>query len=87
MQLFSIAVGAGVKPDLDVLRIPPFAKRGEGPRISNCAALAIVACATFSKERRMKFVDPTKPYRKSGGWGTPGFAEQSAFQRFAHHRV
>jgi hypothetical protein len=23
--LFSIAVGAGVKPDLDVLRIPPFA--------------------------------------------------------------
>jgi hypothetical protein len=35
----------------------------------------------------MKFVDPTKPYRKSGGWGTPGFAEQSAFQRFAYTRV
>ena len=22
------------------------------------------------KESRMRFVDPTKPYRKSGGWGT-----------------
>jgi hypothetical protein len=29
------------------------------------------ACAAFSKESRMKFVDPTKPYRKFGGMGHP----------------
>jgi hypothetical protein len=27
----------------------------------------MAACAAFFKESRMKFVDPTKPYRKSGG--------------------
>ena len=34
MQLFSIAVGAGVKPDLDLLRIPPFANyaKDDAPR-------------------------------------------------------
>ena len=26
----------------------------------------------------MRFVDPTKPYRKSGGWGTRGFVALSA---------
>jgi hypothetical protein len=30
----------------------------------------MAACAAFYKESRMKFVDPTKPYRKSGGMGT-----------------
>jgi hypothetical protein len=33
----------------------------------------MVACAAFYKESRMKFVDPTNPYRKSGGWGTQRF--------------
>jgi hypothetical protein len=31
----------------------------------------MAACAAFFKESRMRFVDPTKPYRKSGG--TPDF--------------
>jgi hypothetical protein len=30
----------------------------------------MAACAAFYTESRMRFVDPTKPYRKSGGWGT-----------------
>jgi len=29
------------------------------------------ACAAFSKESRMKFADPKKPHRKSGGMGHP----------------
>jgi hypothetical protein len=41
--------------------------------ISYCVAPTMAACAAFDKERRMKFVDPTKPYRKSGGWGTRRF--------------
>jgi hypothetical protein len=32
----------------------------------------MVACAAFYKESRIKFVDPTKPHRKSGGWDTRG---------------
>jgi hypothetical protein len=39
--------------------------------ISYCVAPTMAACAAFDKERRMKFVDPTKPYRKSGGMGHP----------------
>jgi hypothetical protein len=31
----------------------------------------MAACAAFFKESRMRFVDPTKPYRKSGGMGHP----------------
>jgi hypothetical protein len=31
----------------------------------------MIACAAFLKESRMKVVDPTKPYRKSGGMGHP----------------
>jgi hypothetical protein len=34
------------------------------------AALERTACAPFSKERRMKFREPTKLHRKSGIWGT-----------------
>jgi hypothetical protein len=30
------------------------------------AAPRTIACAAFSKESRMKFVDPTRPYRKFG---------------------
>ena len=30
----------------------------------------MVVCAAFGKESRMKFVTPTKLYRKSGEWGT-----------------
>jgi hypothetical protein len=30
----------------------------------------MVACAAFFKESRMKFVEPAKPNRKSGFWGT-----------------
>jgi hypothetical protein len=51
---------------------PTLRKKREGPRISYCAAPALAACAAFYKESRMKFVDPTKPYRKSGGMGHPG---------------
>jgi hypothetical protein len=50
---------------------PTLRKKREGPRISYCAAPAIAACAAFYKESRMKFVDLTKPYRKSGGMGRP----------------
>jgi hypothetical protein len=46
-------------------------KKREGPRISYCAAPAMAACAALYKESRMRFVDPTKPYRKSGGMGHP----------------
>jgi hypothetical protein len=45
-------------------------QRAQRTRISYCAAPAMAACAAFFKESRMRFVDPTKPYRKSGGWGT-----------------
>ena len=50
---------------------PTLRKKREGPRISYCAVPALGACAAFYKESRMKFVDPTKPYRKSGGMGHP----------------
>jgi len=50
---------------------PTLRKMREGPRISYCAAPAMAACAAFYKESRMKFVDPSKPYRKSGGMGHP----------------
>jgi hypothetical protein len=53
---------------------PTLRKKREGPRISYCAAPALVACAAFYKESRMKFVDPTKLYRKSGGMGHPGIS-------------
>jgi hypothetical protein len=42
--------------------------------ISYCAAPAMAACAAFYKESRMKFDDPTKPYRKSRGDGAPDFS-------------
>ena len=58
---------------IEIRGIPPFAKKREGPRISYCAAPAMAACAAFFKESRMRFVDPNKPYRKSGGMGHPGF--------------
>jgi hypothetical protein len=50
---------------------PTLRKQREGPRISYCAAPAMATCAAFCKESRMKFVDPTKPYRKFGGMGHP----------------
>jgi hypothetical protein len=31
----------------------------------------MAACAAFFKESRLRFVDPIKPYRKSGGMGHP----------------
>jgi hypothetical protein len=52
---------------------PTLRKQREGSRISYCAAPAMGARAAFNEESRMKFVDPTKPYRKSGGWGTRRF--------------
>jgi hypothetical protein len=51
---------------------PTLRKPREGPRICCCAAPAMGACAAFCKESRMKFVDHTKPYRKSRGMGLPG---------------
>jgi hypothetical protein len=47
----------------------------ERTRISCHAGLDTGACAPFSKERRMKFANATKFYRKSGA------AEGSAVQR------
>jgi hypothetical protein len=42
--------------------------QGNGFRPPNFlfAAPKRIACAAFSKESRMKFVDPTQPYRKFG---------------------
>ena len=37
------------------------------------AALDKAACAPFFQERRMKLVEPTNLYRKSGMRGTRGF--------------
>ena len=51
---------------------PTLRNKREGPRISYCAAPTMAACAAFYKESRMRFVDPTRPYRKSGGMGHPG---------------
>jgi hypothetical protein len=34
------------------------------------AALDKTACAPFSKERRMRFAEPSKLNRNPGGWGT-----------------
>jgi hypothetical protein len=67
---------------------PTLRKIREGPRISYCAAPAMAACAAFIKESRMKFVDPTKPYRKSGGVGHPRSVVRIVFRsRIAsHHR-
>jgi hypothetical protein len=45
-------------------------KTGETPDFLY-AALAMVACAAFINESRIKFVCPTKHHRKSGIWGTP----------------
>jgi hypothetical protein len=50
---------------------PTLRKQREGPRISYCAAPAMGACAAFYTESRMKFVAPTKPYRRFGGMGHP----------------
>jgi hypothetical protein len=50
---------------------PTLRKEREGPRISYYAAPNKDACAAFYEESRMKFVDPTKPCRKSGGMGHP----------------
>ena len=55
-------------------RRPPLC-HPERTRISCHAAPDTVACAPFSKERRMKFANATKFYRKSGA------AEGSAVQR------
>jgi hypothetical protein len=38
------------------------------------AAPSMFACAAFSKESRMKFLDSTAPHRKSGGSPTTAFA-------------
>ena len=53
-------------------RIPPFANNAKGPRIFYYAAPAMSVSAALYKESRMNFLDPTKPYRKSGGMGHPG---------------
>jgi hypothetical protein len=47
------------------------------------------ACAPFFKERRMKTREPTKPHRKSGGWGTRAVAERIRLKAdsFIHPRV
>jgi hypothetical protein len=43
------------------MRVPHPSVFCEAPRISYYAAAAMVACAAFYKESRMKFADPTKP--------------------------
>jgi hypothetical protein len=62
---------------------PTLRKIREGPRISYCAAPAVAACAAFYEESRMKCVDPTKSYWKSGGMGHPvlGYRSRSLLQR------
>ena len=45
--------------------IPPFAKSAKDPDFLY-AAPPMVTCAAFIEESRLKFVDPTKPTRKSG---------------------
>jgi hypothetical protein len=49
----------------------PTLQKTKDPGFPTAAAPAMAACAAFYKESRMKFVDPTKPYRKSGGMGHP----------------
>jgi hypothetical protein len=55
------------------LWFPTLRKKREGPRTSYRVAPALAACAAFYKESRMKFVDPTRLNRKSGGMGHPQF--------------
>jgi len=62
--------GAGVLVRGKAPWYPTLRKKREEPRISYCAAPAMAVCAAFFKESRMRFVDPTTPYRKSGGWDT-----------------
>ena len=50
--------------------IPHLAKNERDAPNFLFAALDMAACAPFFKERRMKFVEPTKLHRKSGVWGT-----------------
>jgi hypothetical protein len=50
--------------------IPHLAKNERDAPNFLYAALDTAACAPFFKERRMKLVEPTKPHRKSGVWGT-----------------
>jgi hypothetical protein len=50
--------------------IPHLAKNERDAPNFLCADLDKTACAPFFKERRMRFVEPTKPHRKSGMWGT-----------------
>ncbi len=61
-------------------RHPPLC-HPERTRISCHAAPDTIACAPFSKERRMEFANATKFYRKSGA------AEGSAVQRTFHGNV
>ena len=56
--------------------IPHLAKNERDAPNFLFAALDMAACAPFFKERRMKFVEPTKLHRKSGVWGHPAFRRE-----------
>jgi hypothetical protein len=62
---------AGMDWRVESRGIPHLPKPGRYPDFLY-AALDKTACAPFSKERRMKCVEPNRLNRKSGIWGTQG---------------
>jgi len=56
-----------------VCGIPHLAKKERDTPNFLYAALDRTSCAPLSKERRMKFREPTELHRKSGVWGTRRF--------------
>ena len=58
---------------IEIRGIPPFAKKREGPFPTARPQLWQRVRLSF-KESRIRFVDPTRPYRKTGGSPTIAFA-------------
>ncbi len=56
---------------VEVRGIPHLAQSARSDPDFLYAAPPMVACAAFITESRMKFVERTKPNRKSGGYGPP----------------
>jgi hypothetical protein len=57
---------------IEIRGIPPFAKSAKDPGFPTARPQPWQRVRLSFKESRMRFVDPTKPYRKSGGMGHPG---------------
>jgi hypothetical protein len=60
------AVGEGAQSSIPTVAYPTLSKKRKGDSCQ--ATLDKTACAPFSKERRMKFTEPSKLNRNPGEW-------------------